>query len=184
MCLKARKLALSSVEGWRIGWIPSGAVEALTRGELEGRASAESIVVGGGEVPGEGVRGGDGRVDVVVGKRAAGDAVRVGVRLHLLLSLPRLHDVLPQLGRSVPSVDLEIESTGVADGDVLLDPPPEGGRRGRTVGARRSLRPRLARVASLACRTRQWTSSAVHLVVKSARVAQVVPRCVSPPEWG
>ena len=83
-------------------------------------------------------------MDVVVGKRAAGDAVRVRVRLHLLLPLPRLHDVLPQLGGSVPSVDLEIESTGVADGDVLLDPSPEGGRGGRAVGARRPLRPRLA----------------------------------------
>ena len=146
MCLKARKLALSSVEGWRIGcWIPSGAVQALTRRELEGRAGAESIVVGGGgEVPGEGVGGGDGRVDVVVGKRAAGDAVRVGVRLHLLLPLPRLHDVLPQLGGSIPSVDLEVESTGVADGDILLDPPPEGGCGGGAVGACRPLWPRLA----------------------------------------
>ena len=30
-------------------------------------------------------------------------------------------------------MDLEIESTGVADGDVLLDPSPEGGRGGRAV---------------------------------------------------
>ena len=139
MCLKARRLA-SSVEGWRIGWIPSGAVEALTRGELEGRASAESIVVGrGGEVPGKWVRGANGRVDVV-GKRAARDAVRVWVRLHLLLPLPRLHNVLPQLGGSIPPMDLEVESTGVADSDILLDSPPEGSRRGRTVGASRSLR--------------------------------------------
>ena len=145
MCLKARKLA-SSVECWRIGWIPSGAVEALTRGELEGRASAESIVVGGGgEVPGEGVRGADGRVDVV-GKKAARDAVRVRVRLHLLLPLPRLHNVLPQLGGSIPPMDLEVESTGVTDSDVLLDPPPQCGRRGRAVGASCTLRPRLARV--------------------------------------
>ena len=143
MCLKARKLA-TSVEGWRIGWIPSsGAVEALTRRELEGRAIAESIVVGGGEVPGEGVGGGNGGVDVV-GKRAARDAVRVRVRLHLLLPLPRLHNVLPQLGRSVSSVDLEVESAGVADGDILLDPPPEGGRGGGAVGTCRPLRPRLA----------------------------------------
>ena len=80
----------------------------------------------------------------MVGKRAAGDAVRVRVRLHLLLPLPRLHNVLPQLGRSVSSVDLEVESAGVADGDVLLDPPPEGGGGGGTVGACRPLRPRLA----------------------------------------
>ena len=60
------------------------------------------------------------------------------------LPLPRLHDILPQLGGSIPSVDLEVESTGVADCDVFLDPSPEGGRGGRTVGARRPLRLRLA----------------------------------------
>ena len=80
----------------------------------------------------------------VVGKRAARDAVRVWVRLHLLLSLPRLHHVLPQLGRSISSVDLEVESTGIADSDILLNPPPEGGRGGGAVGARCPLRPRLA----------------------------------------
>ena len=76
----------------------------------------------------------------MVGKRAARDAVRVRVRLHLLLPLPCLHNVLPQLGGSIPAMNLEVEPTGVADGDVLLDPPPEGGRCGGAVGASRSLR--------------------------------------------
>ena len=41
-------------------------------------------------------------------------------------------------------MDLEVESAGVADSDVLLDPPPEGGRGGGAVGTCRPLRPRLA----------------------------------------
>ena len=82
----------------------------------------------------------------MVGKGAARDADVgvVGVRLHLLLPLPCLHNVLPQLGGSISPMDLEVETAGVADGDVLLDPPPQGGCRGGAVGTRRSLRPRLA----------------------------------------
>ena len=43
-------------------------------------------------------------------------------------------------------MDLEVESTRVADGHVLLDSPPQRGRRGSAVAASCTLRPRLARV--------------------------------------
>ena len=92
-----------------------------------------------------GVGGGEGGAGEVGRWGRLHDAAHPSHRLLLhRLPLPCLHDVLPQLGGSIPSVDFEVESTSVADGDVLLDPPPESGRRGGAVGACRPLWPRLA----------------------------------------
>ena len=103
---------------------------------LEGRPVVVVVAgVGGGE-GGAGEVGRGGRLH---------DAAHPSHRLLLhRLPLPRLHNVLPQLGGSIPPMDLEVEPTGVADGDILLDPPPQCGRRGRAVGACCTLRPRLA----------------------------------------
>ena len=111
-------------------------VVAVRLALLEGRPVVVVVAgVGGGE-GGAGEVGRGGRLH---------DAAHPSHRLLLhRLPLPRLHNVLPQLGGSIPPMDLEVESTGVADGDVFLDPPPQCGRRGRAVGACCTLRPRLA----------------------------------------
>ena len=120
-----------------------------------------------------------------MGERRAGDVqTGVRVRLHLLFPFPCLDDVLPQLGGSVLAVDLEVESTGVAHGHVLLDSSPQRGCCCRAVGARCPLWSRFARVAPLTGRPGQGSGSPVHLVVEPASVAQVVPAGVSPPERG
>ena len=99
---------------------------------LEGRPV---VVVVGGVGRGE---GGGGEVGA-----GGGDALHHRLLLHRL-PLPRLDDVLPQLGGSVLAVHLEVESTGVAHGHVLLDPSPQRGCCRRAVGARCSFRSGLA----------------------------------------
>ena len=111
-------------------------VVAVRLALLEGRPVV--VVVGG-------VGGGEGGAGEVGRGGRLHDAAHPSHRLLLhRLPLPRLHDVLPQLGGSIPSMDLEVESTGVADSDILLDSSPKSGRGGGAVGARCPLRPRLA----------------------------------------
>lgn len=76
-------------------------------------------------------------------------------------------------------VQLVVESARIADGFPVVVPAPEGRGRGLAVGTRRA-RPPGRRQAAL--RLDQRPVLAVHLVVQSARVAQVVTGPVPTPQ--
>ena len=87
--------------------------------------------------------------------------------------------------RSVHPVNFVVETAGIADHRVaVLDPPPERGLASPAVVA--------ARVSSLLQTAGlsglpgldQRPVGAVHLVVKTAGIAEIVPGVVSPPEGG
>lgn len=130
------------------------------------------------------------------------DGRREGSRRRLLrLPLPRLNAVLPHRQRPVHPVQLEVKSASVADGLSLVISAPQGGRPRPAVGAaqsetfRRRLRGKLENRQSPTRnppgsrstdqsfgRFYQGSVHAVHFMVETARVAQVVTGSVSAPQ--
>lgn len=125
-----------------------------------------------------------------------------GVRLGRLLRLPfpRLDAVLPHRQGPVHAVQLEVEAASVANGLALVVAPPKGGGAGAAVGAAQPQPPgrglkfkiiiysegtepaqKSATYQTLR-RLYQGPVHPVHLVVESARVAQIMSGPVPPPE--
>lgn len=111
-------------------------------------------------------------------------AVRGGLALGLALA--SLDALFSHCQGSVDIMQLEVESTGVADGLALVVAPPQGGGRGATVGAAQAHAPGHGRALQLKghspLRLRRGSGGAVHLVVEAAGVAQVVARAVPTPQ--
>ena len=98
------------------------------------------------------------------------------------LPLPGLDVVLLEMDGSVHPVHLVVQAAGIADDAAsLLDPPPECGGPGPTVGAG-CVAPLLQVAALLLPLLDQGPVAAVHLVVEPAGVAEVVAGSIPPPE--
>ena len=100
-----------------------------------------------------------------------------------LLPLPRLNVVFLQLNGTVSPVNFVVKTTGVTDWSSLLVPPPEGGGGGAAVGALDVPRPPGGLGLAGGGVVPQYRPvGAVHLVVETAGVTEIVPTGVSPPE--
>ena len=100
-----------------------------------------------------------------------------------LLPLPRLNVVFLQLNGTVSPVNFVVKTTGVTDWSSLLVPPPEGGGGGAAVGALDVPRPPGGLGLAGGGVVPQYRPvGAVHLVVETAGVTEIVATGVSPPE--
>ena len=100
-----------------------------------------------------------------------------------LLPLPRLNVVFLQFNGTVSPVNFIVKTTGVTDWSSLLVPPPEGGGGGAAVGALDVPRPPGGLGLAGGGVVPQYRPvGAVHLVVETAGVTEIVPTGVSPPE--
>ena len=89
------------------------------------------------------------------------------------------------MNRSVHTMDFVVETTGIADHRVaILDPPPQRGLSCPAVAAAGvSSLLQTAGLAGLAG-LHQRPVGAVHLMVETAGIAEIVASVVPPPEWG